>query len=383
MTTFTETDSFGIGAHDGLGPIKSSALASDLTRLHDHNIWAWGTPLHSGVGMHQTSAPQWVFAAEIDAIINMQAGALPVATYHQLLTNVVKLHDALGVIYPLALSSGIGLHDVRTVLRAIIVFEGLGLATVASPTLNYHLTIAQFIKMNDVLARFLGASLIQGMGVHAALSDVFVANPILTAGLGIHLSETHQMVFRIIDHETIHLHDSDILQAIFAGTLGDGVQITGAHLTPSGTFTTWAVNTRTGSVTEYRNWVFNSFAPMGHKYIAANSNGLYELDGDTDANTSIVSDMVSGLMQIGGSRFSSFKAAYLGIRGTGQFYFKLVSGDGTTYTYLVQANNMKTTRINLGKGLRARYFSYELTNVGQDFDLDSIEFVPIVAQRRV
>jgi hypothetical protein len=37
----------------------------------------------------------------------------------------------------------------------------------------------------------------------------------------------------------------------------------------------------------------------------------------------------------------------------------------------------------MGKGQRARYFAFELISAGQDFDLDTIEFVPIVVQRRV
>ena len=44
---------------------------------------------------------------------------------------------------------------------------------------------------------------------------------------------------------------------------------------------------------------------------------------------------------------------------------------------------MKTTKVNLGKGLRARYFAFELVSTGQDFDLDTLEFIPLVAQRRV
>jgi hypothetical protein len=44
---------------------------------------------------------------------------------------------------------------------------------------------------------------------------------------------------------------------------------------------------------------------------------------------------------------------------------------------------MKTARINIGKGIRARYFAFELISTGQDFDLDSLEFIPLVAKRRV
>jgi transketolase len=43
----------------------------------------------------------------------------------------------------------------------------------------------------------------------------------------------------------------------------------------------------------------------------------------------------------------------------------------------------ENTKFEIGKGIRARYFSFELTSTGQEFDLDSIEFLPIVNQRRV
>ena len=59
------------------------------------------------------------------------------------------------------------------------------------------------------------------------------------------------------------------------------------------------------------------------------------------------------------------------------------TGDGKTYTYAVVGKDMQTTKVHMGKGLRARYFAFELISTGQDFDLDDIEFMPLVAQRRV
>jgi len=61
----------------------------------------------------------------------------------------------------------------------------------------------------------------------------------------------------------------------------------------------------------------------------------------------------------------------------------LQTGDGRQYTYAVQPRYMETARVNMGKGLRARYFSWTLTTVSVDYDLHSIEFVPLVAQRRI
>jgi hypothetical protein len=78
-----------------------------------------------------------------------------------------------------------------------------------------------------------------------------------------------------------------------------------------------------------------------------------------------------------------FKGMYLGVRGEGEWVIKLITGDGNTYNYAVSTRNQRTTKVHMGKGLRARYWAFDMISSGQDFDLDTIEFVPIAAQRRV
>jgi hypothetical protein len=136
-------------------------------------------------------------------------------------------------------------------------------------------------------------------------------------------------------------------------------------------------------VTEYSNYQFNSFAAMGSKYLGANENGLYELNGDDDDGEDIIAQIKSGFAQWAGARFTLFKGIYLGVRGEGDFVLRLTTGDGSTYNYGVSTRNMRSTKVHLGKGLRARYFAFELISTGQDFDLESIEFVPLIADRRV
>ena len=42
---------------------------------------------------------------------------------------------------------------------------------------------------------------------------------------------------------------------------------------------------------------------------------------------------------------------------------------------------MRSTKVHMGKGQRATHFLYDIS--GSSLDLDSIEMVPIVVQRRV
>lgn len=154
---------------------------------------------------------------------------------------------------------------------------------------------------------------------------------------------------------------------------------------PDGTVTTWAINTRTGAVTEYTGYAFESFVELPDgTYLGAGRDGkLYAMYGNTDDGKAIMADIIGGMLDMGGSRFTGLKAVYLGARAGGRFYLRLTTHNDVVRTYEVTAKPMQTARIDIGKGLRSRYVQWELISTGQDFDLASIEFVPLVMTRRV
>lgn len=269
---------------------------------------------------------------------------------------------------------------------AIKVAQALGITPIDDPQTVYKLTLAETIALQDLLRRFLSGDVLEDVGIQSVTLPKFYNIGNLAEGVTVGDGVANNLLVRAIASDEVNLDDIDILQLLYDPELVENVELTAAYLSPGDTFATWVVNTRNQAVSEYSNYKFNSFAKMGHKYIGANSDGLYELNGDDDDGTSVIADIKSGLMAFGGSRFTAFKAAYLGIRGTrgaGEFILRLEAGDGKTYDYSVVSKDMETTRVQLGKGLRARYFSFQLISTGQDFDLDSIEFMPLVAKRRV
>jgi hypothetical protein len=44
---------------------------------------------------------------------------------------------------------------------------------------------------------------------------------------------------------------------------------------------------------------------------------------------------------------------------------------------------MRSKRVDMGKGLRSRYFSWALVTAAADFDLDNIQFLPLISNRRI
>ena len=391
MATLTDTiaEGLGVGSPAAYMYVACPSL-TDIIRTPDFVLGVRGFPisLTETIGVEPVVAILFKSIAEITEGIGIAEVLAQRMTYGEIIAESLRTSDAIARAYPELLTEGIGLADVLLPAIGMNVVEGLGLAEALTGNAIYGLTIEQSMRIVDALARFLFADVTEGLGLQPALTGNRLYTQSLSETLGIEAAIAPQFLLSATCDESIRIEAADVLQMIFSGAVTEGLRITGAYVSPGGNFTTWACNVATGAVTEYTNYEFNSFAYLEGKYLGASSEGLYELSGEDDAGDAIIADLKSGLIQFAGSRFIGFKAAYLGVRSNttdepSQFYLKIETGDGKSYTYNVLAENLRTSKVNVGKGIRTRYWSFELTSVGQDFDLESIEFVPMVAQRRV
>lgn len=402
FTTYDETlaQSFGVNQADeavrtviealaqSLGIEQTILVATVAATLDDIGVSPFAHPIRVQPAiLEQTIGTNDALAVVRGVVMLETLGlaleAIPNHLFNFTLEERTRIASALLVGIPVDLISGVGVTLVDQAQLSLQIIEELGIEPVIVPMLIFNRSLAETIAIADNLSRFLGASLEQGLGAGSGISGIVSKDTVLTQGIGLSEAVNPQLVLRVTTTENIGLDDVDALQMLFNPVLTEGIEITAAYLSPGGSITTWAMNTRTAAVTEYSNYAFNSFARVGGKYLGASSDGLYELLGDDDDGTDIVAQIKSGFAQWAGTRFTMFKGAYLGVRGEGDFILRLTTGEGQTYNYAVSTRDMRSTKVHMGKGLRARYFAFELISTGQDFDLESIEFVPLVAQRRV
>jgi hypothetical protein len=271
-------------------------------------------------------------------------------------------------------------------VRTTVVREALGAVDVASGWHSWRPTLLESLVLEELHEAVRAATAIDTVAAGDAAQQLMVARQLLVDTIV--ASELLLPWVSAITAVTDAVTTSDSIdwRWVFSALTAESLRMRGGITIPvadPGTGTTWAVNARTGGVTEYRNFAFNSFAPSGNKYLGANADGLFELNGDTDDGDDIIAHVRSGFFQLGGSRFSSIKTAYLGMHAEGKVYLRILLGEGRLTTYRVTAKPMQTTKVPMGKGLRTRYFAFEFESVGQDFDLDAVEFVPLVMERRV
>lgn len=298
-------------------------------------------------------------------------------------TDAVSLVDQIRLIFPADVVEALNVTDAITPQFAIALVEQLQLSGQIQSGGRYNLALTERMRLRDSLGRFFGADVIEEL----ALDDALTVRAKLVEGLSdtieIEVETAPRFVISAKLTDGLDIDVTDAVAMLFSPTLTEGIEISTGYLAPDGSFSTWAMNVHTGAVTEYDNYAFNSFAQIGNRYLGASETGLYELNGDDDDGDDIIARLRSGFMQFGGTHLSRLKAAYIAARGEGDVILRIITGDGVTYDYQASTRNMRSTKVDMGKGQRARYFAFELITAGQDFDLDTLEFVPIVVQRRV
>ena len=339
--------------------------------------------LSSTITTTSTLTYKWLAGAIMSEIAHIRGSVAAQMVYHVTQSDIIRFTSVLKRIIPVALNQGLTVGQTLAVAIGHTIHERASIAGTLQGVAEFHLLLAQSMRVADMFRHLVGASFSDTAHLTDTLVTRFHAVVSMIEWARISGDVAGYLLMRVTCKEGLGFDDAQIAQMLYIGGLSDTVDLTITMLLP-GDVTTWAINTRTNAVSEYQNWKFNSFAQMGNRYLAAADDGLYELDGARDGVESIIADIRGGMMQMNGPKLSGLKGVYLGIHGQGEMYLKLVSGDRREYVYKtsIQPGDM-TTKINIGKGLRTRYLMWELISTGQSFDIDTIEFVPMMSARRV
>jgi len=149
----------------------------------------------------------------------------------------------------------------------------------------------------------------------------------------------------------------------------------------------WVVNTETGASSQYEQYGFNSFfiRPSDGKAYGICPSGIYRLTGDTDDGIEISALADFGRSDYGTPYKKKIPYIYLGVGSNGMLYLK-VDADGDSYIYEMRNNStaVKNHRVDIGKGLHGNYWNPVLMNKnGSNFDLNAVQFEPIISSRKI
>ncbi len=159
-------------------------------------------------------------------------------------------------------------------------------------------------------------------------------------------------------------------------------------ITVTAAYRTWALNLRRGALTEYDSFAFNSYAVFNGVVLAAGPAGVFSLGTQsTDAGTAITARMKTGQDAFGSSVHKRVPRLYTGYDTDGDMLFRVITTEGGSRTYSLPDNHVRgiqQRRVPIGKGVKSRYFQFEMENVaGADFSISDVLAYPTKLRRRV
>jgi hypothetical protein len=224
------------------------------------------------------------------------------------------------------------------------------------------------------------------------LEEVISALAAVTDSIDVADSTQIVLTIAVIVQEDATVADTLELDATLFQNLLENVEVLALLKTPAELAQGWVMNTE-GSmpISEYSNYAFNSLAYSPDEMLGCTDDGLYILDGADDAGTVIDARITSLMLDFDTSKLKRMSAAYIGYTSDGQLLLKVRSEEQGTYAerwYEAREDTAQSApsqnRMKIGKGLRSRYWTFELVNVdGSDFELDKVELYPVVLERRV
>ena len=297
----------------------------------------------------------------------------------------VRLTDRLFPGLSQTLSESISLLSSLTMLRGLSIRETLTLQE--SPAVNLIVSFQEALAFADGAGEIFRLSAAEELELREALLNSMVLPLVEALTLD---PQSSGSLFTLLASKEI-LQVSSLTRSTLELLLKASTALMFIEQLPSAPeFSAWVFNSDTLAPTQYTNFPMNSFMELGNQLYGVASDGIYLLEGASDAGASIDTLVCTGDLNFGALGQKSIPRAYLLITKPGDILLKTHTyhhGQQKEHFYKVvlrQEDDMGLVRVPLRRELRSEFWAFELQNVeGGDFELQGAEVLPALLSRRV
>jgi hypothetical protein len=309
--------------------------------VNPDSLTATDTPVSIWHGVEQLSETPFIYDSNV------------YAQYLKSIADTFAATDTVNLLLTLSISDWLTLRDSLNSKEFISLSETFNLAD--DPTRWWDKSIAESLVSTDSITELGSFGL--------AISDAFTIADAITRNYLIR--DTIADTFALADTQDIHSH--------LYSTLADSLDLSILITLTGDTYECWVLNTPKFYPSVYSGFNFNSYATFNGRAYGANSTGIYELVGTTDAGTAIKTGVVLPKSLLGIPTAKRLLKAKLGVTGTTPVLILEVE-NGTRKTFPIS-----TFKIADGnRDVKGREWTVSVT----DFDtLDSISLTPQVLPR--
>ena len=252
-------------------------------------------------------------------------------------------------------------------------------------TLTTYETSAGYVNGQYSFGLAIAIAITSALGVSDSMSTTLSVPVSILSTLNLSDTLSTVLVIPVSIPETLNLTDSASAQQTLNIHIQSSLTLLDRLVSSALSNIGYVMNVNTGAVSTYEGWDFTSMAKVGNEFYATTPDGLVRIGATDDDGTGIDAVVRTGITDFDSTRMKRLVKAYLGVSSDGQVLLKTITDEGTENIYELQAETstaVKESPVEIGRGLRARYWQFEVLNeAGSDFTLESVEFYPVVLQR--
>lgn len=255
----------------------------------------------------------------------------------------------------------------------------------ASTSLRAIDRITSLLLILDELDRGIKASIVESIIINNTVTSLHKLLSIALNSINISNTATSKLAYIVVAEESIDYANNLIGKSLFKEIINNSFVFSIGSSKDNNTYNSYLFSPETSSVTTYSNYNFNGCAIFNKKALFYNINGLYEHGGSKDDGISVKSIIGLAALSFGTTNLKIIPNMYLGVTSTDQVILKVRIDGKAEITYKLNkfTENLQTQKIDIGKGLKARYFQFEIVTEADVFSLESVDFHPIELKRKL
>lgn len=143
---------------------------------------------------------------------------------------------------------------------------------------------------------------------------------------------------------------------------------------------TLVTNLKAGAATtQYTNFYYNSMVKFNHKYLCANSEGLFEVTGNTDNGSAIVSYFEPVTMDFNITSNKRLRAFYIGYESSGDLTLTINTEKNLSEVIIIPGTTgRQAKKVNISRYVTGRYWTFQIKSDGPYFSVDHISVLPVI-----
>jgi hypothetical protein len=279
----------------------------------------------------------------------------------------------LGQIITPGIDESISFVDGTVYKLTVTILEYLGFSELAAAMLTTRFSVSDAVALADASERMFPVDVSVPIGITDTSSSLAFLYALAESQVGITAVSTALNRIAQSISESVVLVETNTTNGLFYSTVSETIKLAVTVELNGEVWECYVLNTPSFHPSIYSGFNFNSYCVFENRAFAANSVGIYELAGSTDAGVQIRTAAVFSQTDFESAHQKRFRKGFLGVTGE-QVVMVFEAEDGSRKAYEVNSHG----DVIASRDLKSK--AWKLTVVDYE-SLGSIQLIPVVLTR--